>query len=115
MTFQVTLPVPPTLNNAYRNVPGKGRVKTREYGAWLAPAIIIIRASVRTAKAVRGPLHIAIRLPLKMRGDIDNRIKPILDALVKSGRIDDDRNVRWLTVWREDGITDAVVQVWAAP
>jgi Holliday junction resolvase RusA-like endonuclease len=33
-----------------------------------------------------------------MRGDIDNRVKPILDALVKSGRVDDDRNVAELYV-----------------
>jgi Holliday junction resolvase RusA-like endonuclease len=46
---------------------------------------------------IAGPVAVAILLPRKMRGDIDNRIKPILDALVGSCRIDDDRNVAKVT------------------
>lgn len=34
----VTVPVPPSTNQLYANVPGKGRVKTKAYKDWLAAA-----------------------------------------------------------------------------
>jgi len=34
-----------------------------------------------------------VELPKKDAADLDNRLKPSIDCLVASGRIDDDRNV----------------------
>lgn len=91
--FDVELPLPPSLNGAYANVAGVGRVKVSTYRNWQANAVKMIVASVPAPKRIAGPISVSILLPSAMRGDCDNRIKPILDALVASGRIDDDRNV----------------------
>jgi Holliday junction resolvase RusA-like endonuclease len=56
-------------------------------------ACAAIKGHVPPANCVRGKFAVGINLPRKMRGDIDNRVKGILDALVSSGRIDDDRHM----------------------
>ena len=100
--FTFWLPMPPSLNNAYENFSARskktGRMVTRrrksdEYAKWKTNAALLIEENVAPYMRISGPVCIAIALPEKMRGDVDNRIKPILDALVASGRIDDDRNV----------------------
>jgi crossover junction endodeoxyribonuclease RusA len=100
--FDFWLPMPPSLNNAYENFRARnkktGRMVTRrrksdEYALWQTNAKALIAHLVKPERRIAGPVCVAIALPEKMRGDVDNRIKPILDALVASGRIDDDRNV----------------------
>lgn len=95
--FDVELPMPPSLNGAYANMAGVGRVKVSSYRSWQDAAVAMIRVSIPAAQRITGPVNVHILLPSKMRGDCDNRIKPCLDALVKSGRIDDDRNVQWVS------------------
>ena len=72
-------------------------MKVSSYRKWQDAAVAMIRVSIPTAKRIAGPVNVHIQLPSKMRGDCDNRIKPILDALTKSGRIDDDRKVQWVS------------------
>ena len=91
--FDVELPMPPSLNGAYFNLVKGGRAKTESYSAWSVDAVSKITQAIPMWKRVGGPVSVSILLPKGMRGDVDNRIKPVLDALVKSGRIDDDRNV----------------------
>lgn len=90
--FTFWLPMPPSLNNAYFNAKGGRRMST-EYRDWKQAAATFIALTIPDYQRIAGPVCVAIALPEKMRGDCDNRIKPILDALVMSGRIDDDRNV----------------------
>lgn len=113
--FDVELPLPPSLNGAYANVAGVGRVKVSTYRNWQSAAVAMIRVSVPAAKRIAGPIAVSILLPSKMRGDCDNRIKPILDALVASGRIDDDRNVVKVSASKElQGKALALVSVRSA-
>jgi Holliday junction resolvase RusA-like endonuclease len=98
--FEVTLPLPPSTNSLYRNVQGKGRVKSRVYARWLYPAIEEIWHQVRADRGVRGPVSLTFCVPARMRGDIDNRLKATIDALVKSNRIDDDKHVSSITIQR---------------
>ena len=100
MTFHVELPPPPSVNRAFRNVPGKGRVKTRDYRTWRRDAVLEIYAQVRADKRIGGAVSVSINLPATMRGDADNRIKGLLDALVASKRIDDDKHVATINVRR---------------
>ena len=93
MSFSVVLPLPPSANASYRNVPGKGRAKTWAYKLWRNNAVLSIFAQVRADKRVPGRCAITIEIPSSTRLDLDNALKPILDALVKSNRIDDDRHV----------------------
>lgn len=94
--------MPPSLNNAYENFQARskktGKMVTRRrrsdaFDAWKNTAVGCILQAVPAAHRIRGPICVAIALPEKMKGDVDNRIKGVLDALVASGRIDDDRNV----------------------
>lgn len=109
--FTVELPVPPSVNVAFRNVPGKGRVKTADYKIWCNAAADILAVKVPKRCRVAGKFEVAINLPAKMKGDLDNRVKGILDALVKSGLIDDDRFMEELHVCRRADQEWAVVIV----
>lgn len=98
--FTVDIPVPPSLNNIYFNVDSGGRSKTRAYSEWKDAASWTIAAAVMAKHAIHGPVSVRLYLPLDTKGDCDNRLKGCLDALVASGRIDDDRNVQYASVER---------------
>jgi Holliday junction resolvase RusA-like endonuclease len=106
--FSVVLPMPPSLNNIYATV-GKRRVKVLAYTDWRHMSALIIAGS--RVPYIGGAISVQIELPIKMRGDIDNRVKPILDALVASKRIDDDRNVVAIYVARTRNADDVLVTV----
>lgn len=106
MSFSVEIPVPPSANNAYANGK-KGRYKKPASVSWANEAVQEIWRQVPAALRIGGPVIVYIGLPAGMRGDCDNRIKPILDALVVSQRIDDDRNV--VTVTATKARTDSTL------
>lgn len=107
MSFHIELPVPPSTNQLFVNVsaamrakakkPLPGRVKTKAYKDWRKNAVLSIYAQVRADRRVGGLIEVTIRIPEDCKPDADNLIKAILDSLVASNRIDDDRNV-----WRID-------------
>ncbi len=85
--------VPPSLNGAYLNIPGKGRVPTKKLSNWKKLAGWELIA--QRVKRIEGPIDIELTLKRPCaHSDVDNRIKFILDALVSSSVIDDDRNVQ---------------------
>lgn len=94
------LPLAPSTNNLYANAAkGKGRRISEGYLDWRQTAG---HALNRTGTwKIPGPVNINIRVPMKAPGDIDNRIKAVIDLLVKHGRIDDDRNVSRVTIARD--------------
>jgi Holliday junction resolvase RusA-like endonuclease len=100
VTFHVKLPLPPSANKLFFNVPGKGRVKTRAYKNWRRNAVLSIFAQVRADRRIGGPVSLSFCVPSGMRGDLDNRLKAAIDALVASNRIDDDRHVHGILILR---------------
>lgn len=97
----VDLPFPPSLNNLFVNVPGKGRKPSPRYGAWkrVAQTEILAQRPSMAVKRISGP--IALTITLQRRGrrmDIDNAAKAIIDVLVSMAVIDDDKNVERLTL-----------------
>lgn len=92
MSFSVELDPPPSANTLYLYAP-KGRVKAPHYRAWRKKAVLEIYAQVPAAQRIPGKVNVLIELPIQTRSDVDNNCKAILDALVDSQRIDDDRNV----------------------
>jgi crossover junction endodeoxyribonuclease RusA len=100
-----TLPWPPSANRIWRNVPGKGTLKSSEYRTWLAGAMGAIAAEARKQPStVKGRFHVAIVAdrPDRRRRDLDNLAKPILDALTASAVIEDDHLAATITLaWSE--------------
>lgn len=107
----LTLPLPPSANNLFATVMRKNRhgrrvpkrIPAKHYAAWLEAAGWTLKTQERWH--LGGSVDIAIYLPSGMAGDIDNRIKAVLDLLVKFDRIDDDKHVRSLSVVRSDSVS----------
>lgn len=83
---------PPSVNGLWKNVPGRGRVKTRDYRDWIAVA----SREVRMQRPGRVPGAVAIIMTVDRKGggsDLDNRVKAVFDLIVKQGVIEDDSKV----------------------
>lgn len=111
--YTFVIPPPPSVNNLFRNVPGKGRVKTERYNIWMQAAqwdVMLENNKPRRIETLTGPVEIFIELG-KTRGDIDNRAKPVLDLMVKAGVIADDRQVQLLVIARDRELKHTIVTV----
>ena len=105
----LAIPTPPSVNRAFRNVQGKGRVRSKVYTDWAKEAGWAIRAQ-RPGK-IGGKVTLEIGVKRIANADVSNRIKCLEDLLVTLGVIDDDKNVEKVSAeWRDD-ITGAVVTV----
>jgi Holliday junction resolvase RusA-like endonuclease len=85
------LPMPPSANLIWRTARGR-TYRSPDYAAWREQAGWLVKG----CKPVAGPVRVEIAVSQKARGDIDNRIKPVLDVLVAGGLIagDDKKTVR---------------------
>jgi len=99
--FQITLPMPPGVNQMYVNRASKGargRMISPEYVSWRRAADDVLRISPGTGNTrFQGPVSIYLLCQeTKGLSDLDNKFKPILDWLVKRQIIkgDDKRYVR---------------------
>jgi len=98
----------------YRNVRGKGRVKTKRYLAWIELAGLSIHGGIGKHCKFPGDvfIHIKIKRPDRRKRDIDNLIKAPLDLLVSCGVINDDRYVEKVTAeWVYDGPDGATIEI----
>ena len=111
MSFTVEISMPPSANTLFRNVRGKGRVRSAAYVKWARAAVMTIFDQVPSANRISGRVDVEIFLPEKCRMDCDNAIKPLLDALVTSTRIDDDRNVVRVSAWKMRSAETVLVNV----
>lgn len=100
ITFILTLP--PTANQLWIQR-GRKRIITPEYRTWRLVAggqIKLQLSPLKTTNRIAAPIGVDIGVPIKMRGDIDNRIKPLLDLLVEHAIMDDDRHVHQILIAR---------------
>lgn len=93
MAMSVILDMPPSLNNAFVNVPGRGRVRSRRYEAWRNAAHYDVIAQHPGPRLVQPPYKVTLSFPIRARADLDNLIKPVLDALTLAKVIVDDKHV----------------------
>ena len=84
-----TIPTPPSTNALFKNVPGKGRVRTSAYDHWLAMAVTAIRQQRVPSIDFRVVMIMGVER-MSLSADIDNRMKASWDSLVKSGALADD-------------------------
>lgn len=85
------LPMPCSVNLAYRNVLRVGRVKTAAYKTWLAAAQAhVLENGIRGS--IDGPYSLEIEMdrPDKRRRDLDNYTKVLSDFLVAQRFVEDD-------------------------
>lgn len=92
-----TMPTPPSANHLFKNVKGVGRVQTSHYSDFIRMGVAAIRR--QNVRAMRGRVVIVASVErMSDKADIDNRMKALLDAIVKAGIIEDDRFVTWLPI-----------------
>ena len=85
--------VPVSVNQMYRNLKGRGRVKSQRYNTWRNAVEWQVKA--QQPELVEGNVEVSIfcRKPDRRRRDIDNTIKAVLDMLVNLHLIEDDSKV----------------------
>lgn len=101
------LPRPPSVNALYFNKPGKGRIKTPAYRAWIKEAGWLLVS--QRPKAVLGEykLHVLVG---PTRADIDNLAKAINDLLQRHQVVTNDRKADSVLLERSDEIPRGIVR-----
>ena len=106
------IPIPPSANDMYKmtiNRGGKGkyrRVRTKEYERWRSRAAWVVASQVFDHLRRKTPFTMSIRVNLDHRGDIDNRIKPLLDMLQYAGVVQDDRYCDRILIMRDQTLPE---------
>jgi crossover junction endodeoxyribonuclease RusA len=98
----VDLPFPPSANRLWRYVGGRP-IKSADYRAWLEEAAQIV-AIAKTRRTV-GPFGLSVQVGRKdkRKRDIDNFLKPLLDAIQAGGAVEDDSDCEHLEMrWRPE-------------
>ena len=87
---RICLPWPVSTNNLFLNVPGRGRVPTKEYKAWRETAGWELQA--QRPRKFREPVEITVELcpPTRRAFDPDGKLKAPIDLLVTHEIIPDD-------------------------
>lgn len=99
--IEIHLPKPPSVNRIWRsNKSGAGRVSiSPEYKAWKRHADMLATsmAALRGVKKIQGPFVATIVIK-RGPGDLDNRIKGVLDWAQSRGLVRNDRDCEELTI-----------------
>lgn len=95
----VHLPTPPSTNRLWRRKKGGGMRTSDEYLRWKREAgdLLMTLHQLRGVQRIDGPFEAEIVIR-HARGDLDNRVKVLLDAAQKFGLIANDANCMDLRV-----------------
>lgn len=108
----IVLSLPPSVNALFvqtRMGSKRGRAPSPQYVAWKKQAGAELQSQPWPDCAP--PYAITIAVNIDRRGDIDNRVKPVLDLLVKHGVITGDQWVDALFVRRDRSVTGVAVYI----
>lgn len=108
----IALPMPPSVNALFvqsRMGSRRGRAPSPQYVKWEREAGQALERQPWPECAP--PYAVTIAVNIDRRGDIDNRVKPILDLLVKHGVIAGDQWVDALFVRRDRTVAGCTVHI----
>lgn len=105
---------PPSLNALWITIPGKKRVRSPEYSAWLRDAGWEVRQQMVGVPRIDCRYNLEIQVPVSRR-DTGNWEKPIGDLLQAVGCVSNDGNLHRLTVLPVAGRTDCAVALTPLP
>jgi Holliday junction resolvase RusA-like endonuclease len=100
------------MNALWRSVNGRV-IKSKQYREWIEEAGYELLA--QRPKAIDGPYNLGIFVNPGMRGDIDNRIKGVLDLLVTHGVTADDSKANSILIERIGPVEKGTMLVCAEP
>lgn len=100
--ISMVLPFPPSANTYYRH--SQHGMYLSKQGRAYKTAVAEHVASLGLSDALQGRLNVFVSLssPTKRAYDVDNRIKPLFDALQDAGVFDDDGQIDSFTVSRQE-------------
>lgn len=109
----IKLPWPPSINHYYAVVRGRKILSKRGRQYKIDSSVEMLRQGVsrHTSEKDRYCVVINANPPNKRKHDLDNLIKPILDALTDYGAIEDDSQVDDLRIQRFEIIKDGKIEV----
>jgi len=111
--MQARLPYPPTINHYYGRDPKNGHPYLTKRARRFRDQVALLINRTQGFGSARIAVLIDLHQPGNS-GDIDNRIKPLLDALEHGGAFDNDRQVWDLRIRRSHNIQGGAVdvQIW---
>lgn len=89
------LPWPPSINHYWRQNPkGRGVYISGEGKTYLQHVKLLLRQA--RVEPIDGPVSLKVRLhpPNKLRRDLDNSLKVLIDAVAKGGALGDDYQIK---------------------
>lgn len=98
----LSLPIPPSANNLFVNSK-RGRYKSQRYRDWEAEAESCLWQQ-KPFDVVIGAYEVEITLPEMIRGDIDNRIKGLVDFMADKGITPDDKHMWKVSIERNPNV-----------
>jgi Holliday junction resolvase RusA-like endonuclease len=93
--ISVHLDMPPSVNSIWRTTSKNGRQQTYrdpKYAKWMETAAWTVKEAVMKSGRIEGDVQV-FSFFWPRRGDLDNRLKAVCDALVQGGAIEDDRKI----------------------
>lgn len=115
----IQVPFPPTLNHYLTTVRIKGKTRkilSQKARTWREDARYTIKMNLPPGwEPIEEGVAVALMVcpPAKpnRRRDIDNYVKPVLDAMKQAGVYADDSQVHWLTVFRGEPVDGGCVWI----
>lgn len=101
MTFSIDIPTPPSINKRLRRNRLDQIRAAAEIRKWKSHAGLAIKA--KTIKKFENDIQVCIKTNIRKNADIDNIIKPIIDAL-QLGPIINDKYVNKIIVERTEEV-----------